>query len=122
VSAVAPPGIDAGVVHEDVDAAPEHLLRLGRKLLGGLQRSVEVGGDELGVPGRLSDLFDDRLPAPGAAASHGDLRSFGGERHRDGAANVAGGAGDERCLAVQPCRHGRDLPLAWAHMEIWTAS
>jgi hypothetical protein len=85
-----------------VRSAPaEQPCRLGGEVVGRLGGAVEMRGDKVGAATSGADLVDDCGAALLAAAAEDDVRSLGGERDGDGAADVAGGASDERCLAFE---------------------
>jgi hypothetical protein len=70
-----------------------------------MRGAVDVRADEFGVsPGR-ADLLDNLGATLAAASVDDDVRPFGRERGRDRAADVAGGSGDERGLALESCAH-----------------
>ena len=72
--------------------------RLGGELVR--RRAVSRRGRRRRSPParRGADLLDDLGAALGVAAADDDMCAFGGERERDRAADVAGGAGDQRRL------------------------
>ncbi len=93
---------DAGVVHQDVDAA-ERLDRRGDDLVGiGRIADRDRRGD--GLPAFGLDLVDDLLRGPGVAARaiernpdvvDDDLGAFFRQHQRNGAADAAARAGDD---------------------------
>jgi hypothetical protein len=67
--------------------------------------AVEVRGDEFGLSAVRVDLLDNLGAALGVASAEDDVRSFGGERGCDRAADVAGSSGDECGLVLKSSAH-----------------
>ena len=97
--------VETDVVDEHVDVPAERTRRGDCEVARRFRRAVELGGDELGAPARVTDLFHNFGAASLAAPGDDDVRTFGGERGDDRPADIAGGAGDESRLVVESCAH-----------------
>ena len=92
------PGVDAGVLDDDVEAA----VALNCKRHGGLGigHLRDVGADEGGA-----ELVRGRLPGLRLAVGQHQLRAFLGKAQRDALADAARCADDQRDLAFEPAGH-----------------
>jgi hypothetical protein len=63
--------------------------------------TVQVGVDEVGAASRSPDLRDHGVTSLAVSPGHHDVGPFGAVGEGDGAADVAGGAGDECGLALK---------------------
>src|SRR5205814_2123464 len=106
---------DPGVVHRDVESAPA--------LVDGPDGALHVGGEGHvgGEPqGPLAERLRRGLDGPAVEVHEGDAGALLHEARGDGEADAAGGAGDERGLALK--RHGRASPQASAWSRSSTRS
>ena len=99
----------AGVVHQDVDAAVAEAQRLGDQPIDvGLLGDVGLHRDR--APAERLDLLHGGLGLGGAAGVvDDDVGAVARELERDGAADVARSAGDERNLSGDGKRHVGDF-------------
>jgi hypothetical protein len=85
-------------------------------LLGdGRVQPVEVGEDaHVAADARraVADLGDRRVEHLRAAAGHEDVCPLGGEPPRRGQADAGGGAGDDRCPALEVSLHAGEADTA----------
>ena len=96
--------LDAGVVDQDVEAA-EGLVRVAHEALG-LARYADVRAQCDRLPAQLLDPGGDGARAVAAAVVvHRHVGALAREAQRDGLADAAGAAGDERSLALESHAH-----------------
>ena len=102
---------NGGVVDDDIETLEAFSDRRDHRIhLGPLRY---VGRNQQGVAAARRDLVHDGLAFVTARAHvHGHFRAGVGERQRDGAPDIAAGAGDQRDLAFERCAiHGsRPVP------------
>jgi hypothetical protein len=100
----------AHVVDDHIDAAvrADRGIDDGRHTVGRRHVGGDAQGRAVGTAARPR-FAHRRIEVGGVARAQDDARPLAGEGERDGAANPAAGAGDERDFAGQPEVHGGDL-------------
>jgi hypothetical protein len=87
----------------------------GGQVSGRFRRPVQAGPDEVGPAAGGPDLLNDQCAALEAAAADYDMCRLRRELQRDRAADIAGSARYQRCLAGKSCSHRFRRPGRFRH-------